>query len=126
MVLEQLQLHLGLNGIIEKFQSGFKSRHSTENALLKIFNDLLLTVDSGSSAALLLLDLTAAFDTVDHHIILSCMELCVGITGNVLKWFKSYLSEGTFSIHLGQYFSAAAPLACGVPQGCILANFSFN
>ena len=78
MVLEQLQLHLGLNGIIEKFQSGFKSRHSTENALLKIFNDLLLTVDSGSSAALLLLDLTAAFDTVDHQIILSGEQFPLG------------------------------------------------
>ena len=54
-------------------------------ALLKIFNDLLLTVDSGSSAALVLLDLTAAFDTVDHQILLSRLELCVGITGNVLK-----------------------------------------
>ena len=85
VVLEQLQLHLDLNDIAEKFQSGFKSRHSTETALLKIFNDLLLTVDSGSSAALVLLDLTAAFDTVDHQILLSRLELCVGITGNVLK-----------------------------------------
>ena len=125
VVLEQLQVHLDLNDITEKFQSGFKSRHSTETALLKIFNDLLLTVDSGSSAALVLLDLTAAFDTVDHQILLSRLELCVGITGNVLKWFKSYLSKRTFSVNLGQYSSAAAPLFCGVPQGSILSPILF-
>ena len=123
-VLEQVQLHLDLNGITEKFQSGLISRHSIATALLKIFNDLLLSVDSGSPAALRLLDFTAAFYTVDHQIILSRLELCVDITGNVLKWFKSYLSERTFSVHLGQY-SAAAPLACGVPQGSILAPILF-
>ena len=84
-VLEQVQLHLDLNGITEKFQSGLISRHSIATALLKIFNDLLLSVDSGSPAALRLLDFTAAFYTVDHQIILSRLELCVDITGNVLK-----------------------------------------
>ena len=73
----------------------------------------------------MLLDLTAAFDTVDHQIILSRLELCVGITGNVLKWFKSYLSKRTFSVQLGQYSSAAAPLVCGVPQGSILSPILF-
>ena len=73
----------------------------------------------------MLLDLTAAFDTVDHQIILSRLELCVGITGNALKWFKSYLSKRTFSVHLGQYSSAAAPLVCGVPQGSILSLILF-
>jgi hypothetical protein len=72
-----------------------------------------------------LLDLTAAFDTVDHQILLSRLELCVGITGNVLKWFKSYQSKRTFSVHLGQYSSAAAPLVCGVPQGSILSPILF-
>ena len=73
----------------------------------------------------MLLDLTAAFDTVDHQILLSRLELCVGITGNVLKWFKSYQSKRTFSVHLGQYSSAAAPLVYGVPQGSILSPILF-
>ena len=75
---------------------------------------------------LVLLDLSAAFDTIDHQIILSRLELCVGIKGNVLKWFQSYLSERTFSVHLGQYSSAAAPLAYGVPQGSILGPILFS
>ena len=114
-----LQSHLDFNCISEKFQSGFKSRHSTETALLRVFNDLL-TADSGNSAVLVLLDLCAAFDTIDHQIILSRLGLCVGIKGNILKWFQSYLSGRTFSVHLGQYSSAAAPLGYGVPQGSIL------
>ena len=76
VVLKQLQLHLDFNGIPEESQSGFKSRHSTETALLRVFNDLLLTADSGNSAVLILLDLTAAFDTFDHQTLLSQLELC--------------------------------------------------
>jgi len=71
VVYAQLQLHLNSNNISEKFQSGFKSCHSSKTALLRVFNDLLLISDSGSFAVLVLLDLTAAFDTVDHKIFLS-------------------------------------------------------
>lgn len=71
VVYQQLQAYLELNEISEKFESGFKSRHSTETPLLRIFNDILLIIDSGNSAALLLLDYTAAFDTIDHDILLS-------------------------------------------------------
>ena len=85
------------HGLHEKFQSGFKPGHSTETALLRVFNDLILTVDNGTPAALVLLDLSAAFDTVDHAIVLSRLHHLVGISGTVLTWFQSYLSDRTFS-----------------------------
>lgn len=69
-----MQSHLDSANITEKFQSGFKSGHSTETALTKIFNDLLLYTDAGKSAVLVLLDSTAAFDTVDHEILISRLE----------------------------------------------------
>lgn len=126
MVCSQLQCHIELNDIGEKFQSAFKSRHSTETALLRVFNDLLLTVDSGNSAALLLLDLTAAFDTVNHQVLLFCLKMCVGVKDTVLNWFRSYLSERTFTVHLGPYCSKRAPLSCGVPQGSMLGPVIFS
>lgn len=109
VVHEQLQSYFKLNKITEKFQSGFKSCHSTETALLKVLSDLYLTVDSKKNAVLILLDLTAAFDTVDHSILLSRLESCVGIRGNVLKWFASYLTDRSFSVQLEQHSSKTVP-----------------
>ena len=125
VVYAQLQSFLIANGLHETFQSGFKPGHSTESALLRVFNDLILTVDNGNPAALILLDLSAAFDTVDHQILLFRLEHLVGISGSVLTWFQSYLSERTFSVHIGDFASPPAPLSCGVPQGSILGPILF-
>ncbi|XP_005749552.1 RNA-directed DNA polymerase from mobile element jockey-like, partial [Pundamilia nyererei] len=126
VVIRQLQSFLDHNSLYEKFQTGFRARHSTETTLLRVFNDLLLTVDSGCAAVLVTLDLTAAFDTVDHNILLSRLEHCVGLKGTVLKFFQSYLDNRSFSVHLGELSSPRAPLTCGVPQGSILGLLLFT
>ncbi len=102
----QLQSFLSANHIFETFQSGFKTLHSTESALLWVFNDSLLATDSGDSVILILLDLTSAFDTVDHKIPLFRLEYFVGIQGTVLNWFKSYLTNRSFSVRLEFFFIA--------------------
>ena len=65
----QLQLHLSSNGLMSEYQSAYRKFHSSETALLRVQNDLLVSLDSGHSIALLL-DLCAAFDTIDHNILL--------------------------------------------------------
>ncbi|KAK7933964.1 hypothetical protein WMY93_004860 [Mugilogobius chulae] len=110
------------NLILEKFQSGFRSRHSTESALLKVHNDILTVLDTKKSVMLLMLDLTAAFDTVDHAVLLSRLAQHVGLQGSVLQWFSSYLTDRSFAVMVDDYSSSSAPLTSGVPQGSILVG----
>uniref|UniRef100_A0A8C7WTF0 Reverse transcriptase domain-containing protein n=1 Tax=Oryzias sinensis TaxID=183150 RepID=A0A8C7WTF0_9TELE len=126
VVYIQLQDRLTKHDISERFQSGFKSCHSTETALLRVSNDLLLAVDSGASTVVILLDLTAALDTVDHRVLLSRLEQSVGVKGTALSWFRSYLGGRSFSVQLGQCSSSEAPLKHGVPQGSVLGPLLFS
>nr|XP_061839065.1 uncharacterized protein LOC133621161 isoform X1 [Nerophis lumbriciformis]XP_061839075.1 uncharacterized protein LOC133621161 isoform X1 [Nerophis lumbriciformis] len=125
VVYSQLLPFLEDNGITELFQSGFKALHSTESALLKVFNDILLSTDSGKYVVLVLLDLSAAFDTVDHATLITRLENCVGIKGAALNWFRSYLTDRSFCVKVDSFMSSTAPLPHGVPQGSILAPILF-
>ena len=120
------QLLSFLTIIFEKFQSYFRPRHSTESALLSVFNDIILTVDSGCAAILVTLDLTAAFDTVDHRTLLSRLDQYAGISGAALKLLQSYLTNRSFSVKLGEFSSSMAPLTCGVPRGSVLGSLLFS
>ena len=75
------------------FQSAYRPCHSTETALLKVQNDLAEALDQGSTAVLIMLDLSAAFDTIDHDILLQRLHGSFGITAGALEWVRSYLYE---------------------------------
>ncbi len=84
-----------------------------------------MSTDAGHTVALILLDLSSAFDLIDHSSLLSCLKNCAGLRGTVLNWFQSFLTNRKFSVRTGQYTSSSAPLTCGVPQGSILAPTLF-
>ena len=89
----QLTNHLTSNHLTHKFQSAYLAGHSTETALLRIANDILTASDANQVSILTLLDLSAAFDTIDHSILLCRPEQHFGVSGLALSWFKSYVSN---------------------------------
>ena len=111
------------------FQSAYRKQHSTESALLNIQNDILLNMAKGSVIALTLLDLSAAFNTIDHShhtILLDRLNVYYGISELALSWFKSYLSGRTHSVKVGSTLSHPAALHYGVPQGSVLGPILFS
>uniref|UniRef100_A0A8C6P6I6 Reverse transcriptase domain-containing protein n=1 Tax=Nothobranchius furzeri TaxID=105023 RepID=A0A8C6P6I6_NOTFU len=126
LALTRLTSHLDDNGLLDPFQSGFRRNYSSESAHIRILSNILILTDSGSHVLLLLLDLTAAFNTVDHTILLHRLEFWVGVTGTALEWFKSYLNGRCFSVHVGDCSSPNVPLPWGVPQGSILGPLLFS
>ena len=104
----------------ESFQSAYKAHHSTKTALLTITDDILLSLDTGDNVFLLLLDLSAAFNTVNHSLLLSRLENSFGITGTVLQWFHSYLTGRSQLVEINDTKSSVRDLTVGVPQGSVL------
>jgi hypothetical protein len=116
----QFKDHNKMNNLDVLYQSAYKQFHSTETALIRVQNDILRAMDDQQVCLLLLLDLSAAFDTVDHNILLTRMSNSFGIDGTPLAWIKSYLSNRTQSVIIDGVKSEPKALNCGVPQGSIL------
>ena len=126
IVCVQLVDHLKVNDLYEIFQSAYRQLHSTETALLRVHNDLLQAVDTHGGAILVLLDLSAAFDTIDHDKLLHLLESSFGIGGTVLSWFNSYLKDRTQTVQIGSALSKDQNLSFGVPQGSVLGPILFT
>ena len=121
----RLQAFLDDGDMLPAIQSAYRQFHSTESAVLKVYSDLLLAADSGQVSTLCLLDLTAAFDTVDHDLLMLRLERQFGFCGVVLQWFRSYLSDRSFRVVLSTSTSFLVHLFCSVPQGSVLGPRMF-
>ena len=119
-VAAQLSEHCDENDISLPLQSAYKACHSTETAMVKVVNDLQMAVDRDGGAVLVLLDLSAAFDTLDHQLILQNLEHQIGLNGTALTWFESYLANRKQLVKIGSASSQPKDLTYGVPQGSVL------
>ena len=124
-VLKQLNNHLEDNNLYCTSQSGYRHHHSCETLNIKSFDDMLKCMDEGYTVALLLLDMSAAFDTVDHSLLLQQLNENYGLTNSVLSWFENYLNNRTCSVHINETFSNIICLLFGVPQGSIVGPILF-
>ena len=125
-VADQIQLHLAKNNLYPVFQSAYRKLHSTETALVKVQNDILTNMNKRRVTLLVLLDLSAAFDTVDPSILLTRLRSKLGLNGTALSWFCSYLSGRTQRISVQGALSNVFYLRFGVPQGSCLGPILFN
>jgi len=124
-IASQIKAHINRFRLDNPFQSAYKAYHSTETALLSVQNDIYKAMDSSKVTALTLLDLSAAFDTIDHTILLDRWRGWFGLEGSALGWIASYLKNRYQSINLNGSKSNPVELLFGVPQGSVLGPLLF-
>ena len=105
-------------------QYGFRRNHSTAYALIQLYDKLSNAIDQGKVTLGLFIDLSKAFDTVNHNILQAKLEF-YGVRGVALQWFKSYLSGRSQFVQYNGYNSSLKYVECSVPQDSILGPFLF-
>jgi len=126
IVNDQVSKHLNSNNLHHPFQSAYRAKHSVETALVRVQNDVATALDQRKSTMLLLLDLSAAFDTVDHDKLLLRMQDDYRMDGIVIQWTRSYLSGREQRVKIGKELSSPSLLSCGVPQGSVMGPILFS
>ena len=126
IVAARLDSHLALNNLQDRYQSAYRKHFSTETALLKVQSDILAALDEGSCVALIMLDLSAAFDTLDHEILLQRLGQSQGVTDSALNWLRSYLCSRKQSVVIHSATSEDVILKFGVPQGSVLGPKGYS
>ena len=125
VINDQLQEHLVRADLLPEHQSAYRKSHSTETALLKVSSDALLAADRGMLTVLGMLDLSAAFDCVDHQILFQRLQTSFGIDSIALRWTKSYFRDRKYSVRYNGTLSGISTVDCGVPQGSVLGPLYF-
>ena len=124
VIHDQMQNYLDKNKILYPYQSGFRSKYSTNSALTYLTNFVSEGFDKGIYTGMILIDLQKAFDTIDHSLLLEKMTF-FGFSEKTISWFKSYLTGRTFIVFVNEKKSNPGILSCGVPQGSILGPLLF-
>ena len=124
VVEKQLRAFLSRNNILFKNQFGFRTGHTTTQALIKLTNVIANNKINNKHTLAVFIDLKKAFDTVDHSILLHKLNH-YGIEGTALKWFSNYLKNRTQMTELNSTRSGLLEILCGVPQGSILGPLLF-
>ena len=115
--IDQLMAYCTTNHLLLDNQSSYRKHHSTGTALVKVHNDILASMDNQEITFLILLDLSAAFDKINHSLMINILENDFGVVGVVKRWFKSYLDKRQQRVMIKQPMSDYFQLNSRVPQG---------
>ena len=126
IIANRLLTHLSSHDLLAKFQSAYRKFHSSETALVYVQNDILVALEAGYSTALLLLDLSAAFDTIDHNILIHRLQYWFGISSTALNLLSSFLSDRYQTVIACNSNSQPVLLEYGVPQGSVLGPLLYS
>ena len=124
--MQRIEEHIERFSLQDPLQSAYRQNHSTETAITKRCNDVITSLDRGQCTVLASLDLSAAFDTVDHDILLQRLYTLYGMNGTVQEWFRSYLTNRQTKVCIASSYSKPRLLKCGVPQGSVLGATSYT
>ena len=124
IVFNQVYEYLSINGILYKSQYGFRKSHSTEMTAIELTDTILQNLDTAKIPISIFVDLSKAFDTLNHAILFNKLEL-YGIKQTPLNWLINYLSQRLQFVQIGDVMSGTAPVTTGIPQGSILGPLLF-
>ena len=125
-MVKQLTQYMDTNSLLPSYQSAYRRFHSTETAIVKLVNDILLCLDKTHSTLLVAVDLSAAFDTVHHGILLDVMKNKFGVSGTCLNWMSSYLYPRNCVVSVNKALSSPIDLPFSVPQGSVAGPIAFT
>jgi len=117
--------HAAGHSLLPTLQSAYRANHSTETAVICILNDMISAIGQGHIGALMLLDLSAAFDTVDHQFLANVLRRWFGIAGGALDWMANFLSHRSQVVRVCSCEYGIITLLFGVPQGSVLGPKRF-
>jgi hypothetical protein len=126
LFLNRIQSFITASPNFNQHQSAYRPRHSTETAELSTLDSVFHSADSGNSTPVVSLDLSAAFDCIEHSILLNRLKTSFGFSGSVYNWIESYLSCRSQIVKTGSSYSTSLTLTCGVPQGSVLGPLLFS
>ena len=121
----QFTKHCDENKLLPEYQSPYRNNHSCETSLAKLVDDLLQAMEEQLVTDVVILDLSAAFDTVDHYLLLEVIEKIFGVTDKAKQWYYNYIKWRKYSVIIGKNKSEPRQLKCSMPQGSIQAAFLF-